>query len=168
MGSKAKKTPTSIPVPATGPTFLYPQSPTEMNQTFQDTTHAFRSTADAFIGTARDMYYAGLGLFAMIEEEAVDGFDALVREGQRAEKGRTHTLAAKTVAEAKDEVRDAKQEIEHASEQVEAVSQEVEARIVEMVSTVLHRMNIPTRDDVDSLKRSVDRLNKKAVELRTA
>ncbi len=139
-----------------------------MNQTLQDTTQAFRQTADTLVDAAREVYYAGVGLVAMIEEEIVDGFDALVREGRKADQGRTKALAAKVVAEAKDEVREAKQDIEQVGDQIEAVSSEVEERIAEMVGTVLHRMNIPTRDDVDSLKRSVERLNKKAVELRAA
>ncbi len=132
-----------------------------MNQTLQDTTAALRQTADTLTAAARDLYYAGIGLFAMIEEEAVDGFDALVREGRSARKGRATTLTAKAVAEVEDEVRDAKQE-------AQAVGSDVEARIVEIVGTALHRMNVPTRDDVESLKRSVDRLNKKALALRAA
>ncbi|MEM1042587.1 MAG: phasin family protein [Bacteroidota bacterium] len=139
-----------------------------MNQTIQDATRAFRNTADTLVEAARDVYYAGIGLAAMIEEEVADGFDALVREGRRTERGRVRTLTAKAVTETKEDVREARQEIEQVGEQIEAVSSEVETRIVEMIGTALNRMNIPTRDDVESLKRSVDRLNKKAVALRSA
>ena len=48
------------------------------------------------------------------------------------------------------------------------LSKDFEARVVEMVGTVLNKMNVPTRDDIDSLKKSVDRLNKKAADLRLA
>lgn len=139
-----------------------------MNQTIQDTTTALRETADTFTAAARDLYYAGVGLFALVEEEVVDGFDALVREGKSTRKGRATTLTAKAVAEVEDEVRDAKQDAREIGEQIETVSADIETRIVEMVGTALHRMNIPTRDDVESLKRSVERLNKKAVALRAA
>ena len=51
---------------------------------------------------------------------------------------------------------------------IEAFGKDFEARVVETVGAVLSRMNVPTRDDIESLKKSVDRLNKKAAALRTA
>ncbi len=139
-----------------------------MNKMLNDTTAAFQNVAEMMIDTTRDVFYAGLGVFATIEEEARDAFDALVREGKQVEKGRPNTLTAKAVVEVEDEVRDAEREAKAAGRKVEALSKDLEARIVEAVGTVLHRMNVPTRDDIESLKKSVDRLNKKAIELRSA
>ena len=139
-----------------------------MNQTLKDTTTALNQTADALAGAARDVFYAGLGVVALLEDKARGAFDTLVREGQQAEKGRKNTLAAKTVTTAEAEAREAKDEATAAGRKVETLGKDFEARVVETVGTVLGRMNIPTRDDIDALQRSVDRLNKKAAALRTA
>lgn len=139
-----------------------------MNYTLKDTTATFQQTAETLFEVSRDVFYAGLGVFATLEEEARDAFDALVREGKQVEKGRPKTLTAKTVVEAEAEAREAEREAKQAGRKVEAFGKDFEARVVETVGTVLHRMNVPTREDIDALKKSVDRLNKKAVELRAA
>ncbi len=139
-----------------------------MNQTIQDTTAAFRATADTFVGAGRDLFYAGLGLLAMIEEETRDGFDALVREGRRVERGDARTLTAKAVEAVEDEARELEEEVGEVRRAADEIGTDIETRIVETIGTVLHRMNVPTRDDVESLTRSVDRLNKKAIALRAA
>ncbi|MEP0546001.1 MAG: phasin family protein [Rhodothermales bacterium] len=139
-----------------------------MNTTIKNTTTTLQNTAEMLLGTTRDVWYAGLGVFAMLEEEARDAFDALVREGKQVEKGRPNTLTAKAVVEVEDDAREAKRDVKEAGRKVEAFGKDFEARVVETVGTVLNRMNVPTRDDIDSLKKSVDRLNKKAVELRAA
>lgn len=139
-----------------------------MNTTLKNTTTTLQNTAEMVLGTTRDVFYAGLGVVAMLEEEARDAFDALVREGKQVEKGRPKTLTAKAVVEVEDDAREAKREAKQAGRKVEAFGKDFEARVVETVGTVLNRMNVPTRDDIDALKKSVDRLNKKAVQLRAA
>jgi poly(hydroxyalkanoate) granule-associated protein len=137
-------------------------------QTLKDTTATLRRRADAALGTARDVAYAGLGVVAMVEEEARGTFDALVREGRQVQRGRKDTLTAKAYAEAEDDVREAEREVKQAGRKVETLSKDFEARVVETVGAVLRTMNVPTREDIDSLKKSVDRLNKKAADLRLA
>lgn len=139
-----------------------------MNYTLKNTVTTFQNTAETLFGATRDVLYAGLGVVATLEEEARDAFDALVREGKQVEKGRPKTLTSKVVVEAEDEAREAEHEVKQAGRKVEAFSKDFEARVVETVGTVLHRMNVPTREDIDALKKSVDRLNKKAIELRAA
>lgn len=139
-----------------------------MNLTIKNTTTTVQDAAERMLDTTRDVYYAGLGVVAMFEEELRDAYDALVREGKQVEKGRPNTLTAKAVVEAEDEAREAKRDVKEAGRKVEAFGKDFEARVVETVGTVLNRMNVPTRDDIDSLKKSVDRLNKKAANLRTA
>ena len=139
-----------------------------MNQTLKDTTTAVQQTADTLTSTARDVFYAGLGVLATLEEGARNAFDTLAREGQRAEKARPKTLTARAVAEAEREAREVEREAKQAGRTIEAFGKDFEARVVETVGAVLSRMNVPTRDDIESLKKSVDRLNKKAAALRTA
>lgn len=128
-------------------------------QTLKNTSTDLRQRADVLAGTARDLAYAGLGVVAMLQEEALDAFDTLVREGRRAEDGRATTTTAKAVQAAESDA-------EQATRKAEAFGKDFEARVVEMVGTVLNKMNVPTRDDIEALKRSVDRLNKKAADLR--
>lgn len=135
-------------------------------QTLKDTTASLRHSADTLVGVARDIAYAGLGMVAVVEEETRDAFDALVREGQQVDKGRKNTLTAKAYAETEDELQNAEREVKQAGRKVEALSKDFETRVVDMVGTVLNKMNVPTRDDIESLKKSVDRLNKKAADLR--
>lgn len=135
-------------------------------QTLKDTTTTLRESTDMLVGIARDAVYAGLGVVAVVEEETRDAFDALVREGKRADKGRTTTLTAKALNEAEDEIEDARRETAKVGRKVETLSKDFENRIVETVGVVLSKMNVPTREDIESLKRSVDRLNKKAADLR--
>jgi poly(hydroxyalkanoate) granule-associated protein len=139
-----------------------------MNTTLKNTTTTFQNTADMVLDTTRDVFYAGLGVFAMLEEEARDAFDALVREGKQVEQGRPKTLTAKAVVEVEDDAREAKRDAKQAGRKVETFGKDFEARVVETIGTVLNRMNVPTRDDIDALKKSVDRLNKKAIQLRAA
>lgn len=127
-------------------------------QTPRNTTD-LRHRADALAGTARDLAYAGLGVVATLQEEALDTFDALVREGRRAEQGRATTTTAKAVQAAEADA-------EQAARKAEAFGKDFETRVVEMVGAVLNKMNVPTRDDIEALRRSVDRLNKKAANLR--
>lgn len=134
----------------------------------KDTTATLRDSADVLVNVARDIVYAGLGVVAVVEEETRDAFDALVREGKQVDKGNRRTLTAKAYTEAEDEVNDVKREAKQAGRRVEIISKDFEARIVEVVGTVLNKMNVPTRDDIESLKKSVDRLNKKAADLRLA
>lgn len=128
-------------------------------QTLKSTTTDLRQRADMLAGTARDLAYAGLGVVATLQEEALDTFDALVREGRRAEQGRATTATAKAV-------QSAEADVEQATRKAEVFGKDFETRVVEMVGTVLNKMNVPTRDDIEALKRSVDRLNKKAADLR--
>jgi poly(hydroxyalkanoate) granule-associated protein len=139
-----------------------------MNKMIKDSTATLQSTADTLAGIARDVVYAGLGVVATLDENVRSTFDMFVREGEQVEKGRPSTLTARTVTSAEREAREAEQDVEKAGRRVEAISKDFEARVVETVGTVLSRMNVPTREDIDSLKRSVDRLNKKAAALRTA
>ena len=128
-------------------------------QTLEATTTDLRRRADALAGITRDLAYAGLGVVATLQEEARGTFGALVREGRRVAKGRAGTTAARAV-------RSVESDVEQATRKAEAFGKDLETRVVEIVGAVLGTMNVPTRDDIEALKQSVDRLNKKAADLR--
>ncbi len=147
----------------------------DTTQTLAAATGAVRDTATAVAGYTRDAFYAGLGVVAVLQEEAEKTFGQLISEGRAVETGRAKTLTAKAYGEAEAETREVRAEAEEAAAEVreagrkaEATAKAMEDRVAEAVTDVLQRMNVPTREDVDALKRSVERLNKKTLELRAA
>lgn len=142
-----------------------------MNTT-QNPTAALRETTAALAATARDVFYAGLGLVATAQEAAGDAFDVLVREGRQVDARRVEPKLDRAIVEVEQraekavaEVRETRQEV---SRKVEVQAKALEERLVETVAEVLRRLNVPTRDDVEALKRSIDRLNEKTAALRAA
>jgi poly(hydroxyalkanoate) granule-associated protein len=148
-------------------------------QTIKDTPRAAQDLAETLGGYAKTTFFAGLGVLALLQEEADKVFQQLVSEGRAVEAGRSRTLTAKAYTEAKEEVAEAEAEIEEAvarteagaeavSQKAQAQTKALEERVAEAVTTALQRLNVPTREDVDALKRSIERLDKKSAELRAA
>jgi len=134
-------------------------------------------TAGAVGVAARDTLFAGLGIVAVAQEELARLFDSFVAEGRKVESGRSNTATADLYRDARAEVRVARAEAEESAEQALEVADEtkkltvasaatLEERVSKVIVDVLQRMNVPTREDVDALKRSVDRLDRKTSELR--
>lgn len=92
--------------------------------------------------SAQKIWLAGLGALAVAEEEGVRMFDSLVDRGREWE-GR-----------GKERMDKAKSRVEHAVD-------DVEERIDERVSKVMHRVGVPTRDEIQRLTRRVEELNAK-------
>lgn len=147
--------------------------------TLRDGARSIGNATSTATGMARDTFYAGLGILSVLQEEAERAFDNLVSEGRRVETGHARNLTAKVYREARDEAREVRVETMEAAQEVEEVveaaekkaearRQEFEKRLSEMVTDALQRMNVPTRADVDALKRAVERLEKKTLELRAA
>lgn len=92
--------------------------------------------------SAQKIWLAGLGALAVAEEEGVRMFDSLVERGREWE-GR-----------GKERVAGARSRVEHAVD-------DVEERIDERVSKVMHRIGVPSRDEIRELTRRVEELNAK-------
>lgn len=142
-------------------------------------TQTARSAFEAVGGAARTTFYAGLGLVATLQEEASKVFESLVREGRAVEAGRVQNLTASTYRDAKEDlsearsdaaevVRDAEASAEAAGQKARVQAKALEERVAEVLTATLQRMNVPTREDIEALKRSVERLDRKAAELRAA
>lgn len=99
--------------------------------------------------SAQKIWLAGLGALTVAEEEGVRMFDGLVERGREWE-GR-----------GKERVDKARSRVEHAVD-------DVEERIDERVSKVMHRLGVPTRDEIHRLTRKVEELNAKIERLHTA
>lgn len=138
----------------------------------QKPADALRETSAALGSAARDLFLAGLGLVATAQEALEDAFENLVREGRRLDARRLEPSIERARAEVEQraekalaEVRETREEL---GQQVEARAQALEARLSEALGEVLRRLNVPTREDVEALRQSIDRLNEKTAALRAA
>ena len=98
--------------------------------------------------SAQKIWLAGLGALAVAEEEGVRMFDSLVERGREWE-GR-----------GKERMDEARSRMGHAVD-------DVEERVDERVSKVMHRLGVPTRDEIHRLTRKVEELNVKIERLHT-
>jgi poly(hydroxyalkanoate) granule-associated protein len=98
--------------------------------------------------SAQKIWLAGVGALAVAEEEGVRMFDSLVERGREWEgRGRERMDKARS-------------RVEHAVD-------DVEERVDERVSQVMHRLGVPTRDEIQRLTRKVEELNAKIERLHT-
>ncbi len=96
---------------------------------------------------SRDIWLAGLGAFATVEDEGNKFFNTLVTKGkEREEKGR------KQLDKVYDKVRKSKDDL---SEQVKDLAHSIDTRF----EAVLDRVGIPTRKEVEELMNKVDKLS---------
>ncbi|MFB6099096.1 MAG: phasin family protein [Salinibacter sp.] len=105
----------------------------------------------------REVWLAGLGALATVEEEGTKLFNRLVDRGQQFEEERRHELE-----EAKETVREQSDE---ALEQLEEAGEETQSMLAESVNSALDRFGVPTRKEVDDLADKVDHLSRQVEEL---
>ena len=94
---------------------------------------------DKVVGSVRHIWLAGLGAAVLAQEEGSKLFDTLVQKGETIEK-----QGGSTVTKMKDK----------ASTAWDNLSQKID----EQVATSLHRMGVPTREEIATLTRRVDAL----------
>lgn len=97
---------------------------------------------DDLKASAQKIWLAGLGALAVAEQEGAKMFDSLVERGREWE-GR------------------GKERMDEARSRVEHVVEDVEGRIDARVSAAMHRLGVPTRDEIRELTRRVEELNAK-------
>jgi len=99
------------------------------------------------LDAVRKVLLASAGAVALAQEEVEDFIDKLVERGEIAEKdGRAL-------------VRDM---MERRKKQTEKAEEELDQRLEEM----LHRMNVPTKGDIEALSAKISELSKKVDELK--
>jgi poly(hydroxyalkanoate) granule-associated protein len=108
--------------------------------------------------SANRIWLAGLGAFAKTQEEGEKLFQSLVEEGEKIEK-RAKKAANARVEEAKDKVIEFRGKANEQLDRLEELFQE-------RVAQVLHRMGVPTQDDIQELTRRVEALNESVMVLK--
>lgn len=94
----------------------------------------------------RSLWLAGMGAVAQVEEEGRDLFDTLVERGRKVET-RQFKAIDRTVAKT--------------SERVRELSDRMQEQVEERAKVVLHRLGVPTRDDIEDLSGRIQALSQK-------
>jgi poly(hydroxyalkanoate) granule-associated protein len=109
-------------------------------------------TFNVVMGTANQIWLAGLGAFAVAQQEGGKLFEILVSEGEEFE-----TQTMKTASQKVEKVKDKVEEVRgKATEQLDKLEQAFQKR----VARALNRLGVPTNEDIHDLSRRVDALNK--------
>jgi len=105
--------------------------------------------------SAHKVWLAGLGAVAMAEQEGGKLFSNLVDKGQKLEK------------KGKDEVEKAKGAVSGMKTVAESYWDTFGRTIDEQVTAVIHRIGVPTKDEIETLTKKVEQLTVAVDNLRT-
>jgi poly(hydroxyalkanoate) granule-associated protein len=111
------------------------------------------SLPDDLAKRSRDVWLAGLGALATVEEEGSKLFSRLVEQGKTYQEARK-----KQVEEATETAEEAG---EYTLSRLEEVGEETRTFLVDSMQRALGRLEVPTRSEVDSLSEQVETLSAK-------
>ena len=115
---------------------------------------AVEERVNPMLAAARKVLLAGIGAVALAQEEIEDFVNRLVERGEIAEKdGRK--LVNDVMEKRKKQVED----------NVDKTVEKAEETVDSNIERVLHRMNVPTKKDIDDLSKKITTLTKKVDEL---
>ena len=107
---------------------------------------------DELTERGREVWLAGLGALATVEEEGTKLFNRLVDRGQDFEEERQAKIE-----EATEKVREQSDE---ALAQLEEAGEETQSMLADSIKAALERFGVPTQTEVDDLAEKVDHLSK--------
>jgi poly(hydroxyalkanoate) granule-associated protein len=116
---------------------------------------------------ARQIWLAGLGAFARAQDEGSKFFETLVQEGQAVD-ARMKKTADETIEPMKTGVEIMKGKVEEMRERATGAWNKLEEVFQSRVARALHRLGVPTREDIQQLFQQVDLLSKNIQELTQA
>lgn len=102
---------------------------------------------DEVTGRSRDIWLAGLGAFATVEEEGSKFFNNLVERGKKREKKN------------KEQIDEVYKKIDKGQKEVTSRLEETMNMIEKKFEDALDRMGVPTRKEVQNLMTKVDKLS---------
>ena len=121
--------------------------------TQNETGQQERKLQDDLKESAHRIWLAGLGALAAAEEEGSKVFSRLVDRGRDVE--------AKGRVEAKDQFDKAKDQFDKAKAKAGSTWDDLSGKVDEAVTSALHRLGVPTRDEIRNLTQKVEELNAK-------
>ena len=116
---------------------------------------------------ARQIWLAGLGAFARAQDESGKFFETLVQEGQAVD-ARMKKTADEQVTPIKSGVVTMKGKVEEMRERATGAWNKLEEVFQSRVARALHRLGVPTREDIQQLFQQVELLSKNIQELTQA
>jgi poly(hydroxyalkanoate) granule-associated protein len=116
-------------------------------------TETVQENVNIWVENGRKVMLAGLGAVTLAQEELTGLFNNLVERGTVTEE-KTRDMVNKQFEDRQKDARKAAKRVE----------KEVEKRL----ENVLHRMNIPSKNDIEKLSRKVSTLNNKVSDLSKA
>ena len=109
-----------------------------------------KENVNLWVENGRKVMLAGLGVFALAQEEMTELFNNLVERGTATEE-KTRDIVNK--------------QVENRQKDAKKAAKRVEKEIEDRFEDVLHWMNIPSKNDIEKLSRKVSTLNKKVNDL---
>ncbi len=117
-----------------------------------------RKLQDELMESAHRIWLAGLGALATAEAEGSKVFSRLVERGKDVE-----TRGKDAAADLKDQ---AKAKFEDAKSQTGNAWSGLGDKVDETVTSALHRLGVPTRDEIRNLTQKIEELNAKVEQLK--
>ena len=111
------------------------------------------SVLDSLTGTAREVWLAGLGALASVEEEGNKVFSKLVDKGTEFEK-----RGKKQIDELYNDATERYREVES---KVKSKFSKAEDELDENIQELIHKMGVPTKEEISELTSQVEKLVKK-------
>lgn len=105
----------------------------------------------------REVWLAGLGALATVEEEGTKLFNRLIDRGQKFEEERRTELEEATEK--------ARKQRDEALAQIEEAGEETQSVLSESVNSALEQFGVPTRTEVDDLAEKVEHLSQQVEKL---
>ena len=112
-------------------------------------TTQYKRVQENVVDSAHKIFLAGLGTVKTVGEEGGELFDRLVERGKDLE------------AQGKKGLRSWRKELEKTTSKVEGRVDRLGERIDEQLTGALHRLGVPTRDEIQTLTRRVEELSRK-------
>ena len=116
---------------------------TKDEEIFED----FEEEHNPLLDAARKVLMAGIGAIALTQEAAEDFVNRLIERGEIAEK-------------------DGRKLIKEVMDKRKKGTEKAEDEVTKRVETVLDRMSVPSKADIDSLSEKIAELSKKVDELK--
>jgi poly(hydroxyalkanoate) granule-associated protein len=107
---------------------------------------------------ARRVLLAGMGAVALTAEEAQAFVDKLVERGELAE-----VEAQKLIQDFQERLKQRESQIQRAGE---LGAEQAGSMVEDQIAALLHRMNVPSKRDIDQLSKQIEMLNAKIDALR--
>lgn len=109
-----------------------------------------KTTGENVVKAGRDMWLASLGVVATVEEQTRCVFDRMVTKGKKFEEGSDTTVG---------------KVFDRTTDRVKRLGRRVEDGVQEGMTTVLHKVGVPSHKEIQTLIARVEQLSKKVEDL---